>query len=78
MTQYQWIKSKLKVKEELFALWENYPLYKFISGAQWVRKRELDIAECLIDREQYIEQCRMVWHVEELDKILKKGKKQKG
>ena len=78
MTQYQWIKSKLRVKEELFALWENYPLYKFVSGAQWIRKRELDIAECLIDREQFIEQCRMVWQIEELDKILKKGKKQKG
>ena len=78
MTQYQWIKSKLKVKEELFTLWENYPLFKFISGAQWVRKRELDIAECLIDREQFIEQCRMVWQVEELDRILKKGKNKKG
>jgi hypothetical protein len=32
----------------------------------------------LIDREEYIEQCRMVWQIEELDKILKKGKKQKG
>ena len=73
--KYEWIKSKLKVKDELFQLWENYPLYKFINGAQWIRKRELNIAECLIDREEFIEQCRTVYHVEQLDRILRKDKK---
>lgn len=74
MTTYQFIKSKLKIKDELFALWENYPLYKFISGSQYIRKRELEIAECLIDREEFIEQCRTVWHIEQLDRILKSKK----
>lgn len=77
MTQYQFIKTKFKIKDELYNLWENYPLYKFISGAQWIRKRELDIAECLIDRDKFIEQCRMVWQIEELDKILRSEKKKR-
>ena len=77
MTQYQFIKTKFKIKDELYNLWEHYPLYKFISGAQWIRKRELDIAECLIDRDKFIEQCRMVWQIEELDKILRSEKKKR-
>ena len=59
--KYQFIKSKLKIAEELHQLWDNYPLYKFINGAQWVRKRELDIAECLADRDEWIDVCRVVW-----------------
>lgn len=59
--KYQFIKSKLKIAEELHALWDQYPLYKFINGAQWVRQRELQIAECLIDNEDWIEVCRTVW-----------------
>lgn len=61
MTKFQFIKTKLQVAEELYTLWSNYPLYKFINGAQWVRKRELDIAECLIDRDEWIDVCRVVW-----------------
>jgi len=72
MSKYQFIKSKLQVADELHKLWDNYPLYKFINGAQWVRKRELDIAECLIDREDWIEVCRTVWLQKQLDKIAKK------
>lgn len=59
--KYQFIKTKLQIAEELHKLWDNYPLYKFINGAQWVRKRELDIAECLIDRDEWIDVCRVVW-----------------
>jgi hypothetical protein len=61
MKKYQFIKSKLKIAEELHQLWDNYPLYKFINGAQWVRKRELEIAECLLDNTDWIEVCRVVW-----------------
>lgn len=73
MTQYQFIKSKLRIAEELHNLWDNYPLYKFVNGAQWVRKRELDIAECLADRDAWIEVCRVVWQQrqEQLDRKQK-------
>lgn len=67
---YKWIKSKTQIAKELHQLWDNYPLYKFICGAQWIRKRELQIAECLIDREDWIEVCRMVWHQRQIDKTI--------
>ena len=59
----QFIKSKLQIAKELHFLWDNYPLYKFINGAQWVRKREIEIAECLMEQERvdWIEICRSVW-----------------
>ena len=72
MTKYQFIKSKLQIAEELHNLWDNYPLYKFINGAQWIRKRELDIAECLIDREDWIEVCRVTWLTQQFEKANKK------
>ena len=61
MTQYQFIKTKLQIAEELHTLRDNYPLFKFINGSQWIRKRELEIAECLVDRETWIEVCRTFW-----------------
>lgn len=63
MSNYQFIKTKLEIAQELHSLWDNFPLYKFVNGAQWVRKRELDIAECLTERERedWIEVCRTVW-----------------
>lgn len=73
MTKYQFIKSKLQIADELHNLWDNYPLYKFINGAQWIRKRELDISECLLDREDWIEVCRVVW----LEKQFAKSKDKK-
>lgn len=72
MTKYQFIKSKLQIAEELQTLWDNYPLYKFLHGSQYVRKRELEIAECLIDREDWIEVCRITWLLKQLDSIEKK------
>lgn len=77
MTQYQFIKSKLKMAEELHNLWDNYPLYKFINGAQWVRKRELQICECLTEQDQqdWIEVCRSVWLNKEIEKNKEEKKK---
>lgn len=72
MSKYQFIKSKLQIAEELQNLWDNYPLYKFINGAQWIRKRELAIAECLIDREDWIEVVRVTWLLKRMDQIEKK------
>ena len=63
MTKYLFIKSKLKIAQELHELWDNYPLYKFINGAQWVRKREIEICQSLTESEteDWIEICRTVW-----------------
>lgn len=63
---YQFIKTKSTIKDELYHLWDNYPLYRFICDAQYIRKRELDISECLIDREQYIEQCRYQYKIDKI------------
>ena len=59
--------------KELHKLWDLYPLYKFINGAQWVRKRELEICECLMedDREQWIEVCRSIWDMQQLEEEKK-------
>lgn len=68
MTKYQFIKSKLEIIEQLYNLWDNYPLYKFVNDAQWIRKRELQISECLIDREEFIEICRINYKLKEIEK----------
>jgi hypothetical protein len=75
MTKYQWIKSKLQVAQELHNLWDNYPLYRFINGAQWIRKRELELAECLIDREDWIEVCRVTWLQKQFEQTKVKSRK---
>ena len=65
MSKYQWIKSEFEIRDQLYNLWDNFPLYKFINGAQWIRKRELDIAECLANRETFIELTRCDWLLEQ-------------
>lgn len=74
MSKYKFIKTKTEIAIELHRLWDNYPLYKFINGAQWIRKRELEIAECLIDRIDWIELCRIVWFEREQQKPPNKKK----
>jgi hypothetical protein len=75
MTKFQFIKTKLQVAEELHKLWDQYPLYKFINGAQWIRQRELEIAESVVDAETWIELCRNVWQNRQLE--LENNKKRK-
>lgn len=77
MTKFQFIKTKLQVAEELHILWSNYPLYKFINGAQWIRQRELEIAESIVDADTWIEVCRVVWQQrqDELEKSKKKKRR---
>jgi len=70
--KYQFIKTKLEIAQLLHELWDQYPLYKFVNGAQWVRKRELEIAECLVDRDDWIEVCRTVWQQREEEKKKKR------
>lgn len=63
---------------ELYNLWNNYPLYKFIHGSQYVRKRELDICACIPnykgERDMFIELARFDWLIAEEDKKKKKKK----
>lgn len=74
MSKYQYIKTKLEIAQELHSLWDNFPLFKFVNGAQWVRKRELEIAECLTERERedWIEVARTVWIQQQETKKKKK------
>lgn len=75
---YQFIKSEQQMVDELRNLWDNFPLYKFIHGSQYVRKRELDICECLTDVENkrglFIELARFDWLIDEDNKKKKKKK----
>lgn len=68
MKKYSFIKSRLEIAQQLRNLWDNYDLYRFIIGIEGIRKRELEIAECLFDREDYIELCRIIWIQQQLTK----------
>ena len=78
MSKYQFIKSNEEMTNELHNLWDNFPLYKFIHGSQYVRKRELAICECLSDvdnkRKLFIELARFDWLMLEDSKKKKKKK----
>jgi hypothetical protein len=73
---YKFIKSSEQMVSDLYNLWGNYPLYKFIHGAQYIRKRELEICECLPDidgkRHMFIELTRFDWLMLEDSKKKKK------
>jgi hypothetical protein len=78
MSKYQFIKSRETMVTELNTLWNNYPLYKFICGAQYVRKRELEICACIPnykgERDMFIELTRFDWLIAEEDNKKKKKK----
>ena len=78
MSKYQFIKSREMMVTELNTLWNNYPLYKFICGAQCVRKRELEICACIPnykgERDMFIELTRFDWLIAEEDSKKKKKK----
>ena len=79
MSKYQFIKSREQMITELFYLWDSYPLYKFICGAQYVRKRELDICACIPnykgERDMFIELTRFDWLIAEEDNKKRKSPK---
>ena len=72
MMDLKFVKSREQMATELHQLWNNYPLYKFISGAQYIRKRELDICACIPnykgERDMFIELNRFDWLLEESKK----------
>ena len=72
MMDLKFVKSREQMATELIQLWNNYPLYKFISGAQYIRKRELEICACIPnykgERDMFIELNRFDWLLEESKK----------
>lgn len=72
MMDLKFVKSREQMATELHQLWNNYPLYKFISGAQYIRKRELEICACIPnykgERDMFIELNRFDWLLEESKK----------
>lgn len=63
MSKYQFIKSPQQMRRELFTLWNNFEIYKFLKGRDWVYKRENEICGCLTKdaREVFIETNRCDW-----------------
>ena len=51
------------MRDELFTLWNNFEIYKFLKGYDWIDKREHEICECLTKDERlvFIETNRCDW-----------------
>lgn len=51
------------MRHELYALWNNFEVYKFLKGYDWVQKREHEICGCLTkdERTVLIETTRCDW-----------------
>ena len=51
------------MREQLFHLWSNYEILKFLKGDKWIENREREICECLTDRQSvlFIELQRFDW-----------------
>ena len=51
--------------EELYHLWDNQELYRFIKGREYIRQRELEITECIpnkdLEKDFFIEIARTQW-----------------
>lgn len=63
MKKYQWLKSSEQMREQLFQLWNNYEVYVFLQGYEWVKNREREICHILTrgPRELFIETTRCDW-----------------
>lgn len=51
------------MRRELFTLWNNFEIYKFLKGYDWVDRRENEICGCLTkdNRFVFIETTRCDW-----------------
>lgn len=60
---YKYIKSEQQMRDQLFHLWSNYEILKFLKGDKWIENREREICECLTDRQSvlFIELQRFDW-----------------
>ena len=63
MAKYKFIKSKIQMRNELYNIWNNFEVYKFLEGYHWIHNKEKEICECLMekDRADFIEGCRIDW-----------------
>lgn len=70
--QLKFVKSHAQMVIELRQLWENYDIYKFLEGEDFIRKKELSICECIPnhkgERDMFIDLNRFDWLLEETDK----------
>ena len=53
----------MKMRDELFTLWDNYELYVFLKGYDWIQNREHEICHLFTkdEREVFIETNRCDW-----------------
>lgn len=51
------------MREQLFNLWNNYEILKFLKGDIWVKNKEREICECLTEQQSilFIELQRFDW-----------------
>lgn len=63
--KYKFIKSRVEMERELNNLWDNEILYKFVFGPDYVKKRELEIMECvpIRDQESLRDRARIYWYL---------------
>lgn len=61
--KYKFIKSQERMRQELHHLWENEAVYAFVGGPNYIKKRELEICECLVDREYFIGITKSLWEL---------------
>jgi len=54
------------MREQLYHLWNNYDILKFLKGDVWITKREHEICECLTERQRhlFIELQRFDWIID--------------
>lgn len=65
MSKYKFIKSRDQMIKELEDLWDNYELYRFIKGEEYIYYRELEICECMVERdiEEFINISKMLYNI---------------
>ena len=70
MRKFKYIKSNQQMRDELFALWNNFEVYIFLQGHDWCRKREHEICHIMTkdEREVFIETNRCDWLLDEIKK----------
>jgi len=70
----KFIKSREQMVNELYYLWDNYLLYKFLEGNEYIIQKELEICECLVDKERldFISTSRVIYDINREIKLYKK------
>jgi len=67
MNKFKYIKSNRQMRHELYTLWNNFDLYKFLKGSDWIIKQEHEICHIMTsdEREVFIETNRCDWLLNE-------------